>query len=347
VGVNGLILIGLAGWILAPSATGPAPEDRATPAAEPTGPGVTAPPLLPDREDILDIEGNWFGVSSPDVPWSSERCEWLAEQAGAPPTMIQFFVHWTQDYPAETVEISYQRDALPVLSWEPWAGLAEGTSQPDYALRRIIDGEFDPYIEAFASAVGEHGWPVAIRFAHEMNGHWFPWSEQQSGNRPGEYVEAWRHVHDIFDELDVANVIWLWSPNILRPVPDVSLAALYPGDGYVDWIGMVGYAVEESTAAAVFDPTLAALRQFTDKPLVITETGAQPGERKAVWIEDFFGWLSGHPDVIGFIWFEYDTDQGGHADWRFTETPATVAAFQDGVAATELAPPPLSEIADS
>ena len=31
-----------------------------------------------------------------------------------------------------------------------------------------------------------------------MNGWWWPWSEQLNGNNPGEFVAAWRHVHDIF-----------------------------------------------------------------------------------------------------------------------------------------------------
>lgn len=340
-GVNALILVGLGGWILAPGTTAPPSAD---PAAElpPTRAWLPpAEPARPDKADILDGDGLRFGVSSPEVPWSGERYEWLAGQAGAGPSMIEFFVHWTQDYPWGTVESSYQRNAVPVISWEPWAGQAGGTSQPEYGLRRIADGGFDGYVRAFAVAVRDHGAPVVIRFAHEMNGHWYPWSEQRSGNRPGEFVDAWRRVHDTFREVGAGNVIWLWSPNILRPVPEVSLADLYPGDSYVDWVGMVGYGVAERTAGAVFDPTHEALRELTGKPLVITETGAQPGDRKAGWIEDFFGWLAAHPDVIGFIWFEYRPDQGASADWRFTETPQTVAAFQAGISDAELAPPPL------
>jgi glycosyl hydrolase family 26 len=338
--VNGLVVAGFAGWILMPSAIAPAPENRIAPAPPITA--VTELPQPPTREQILELEGLRFGISAPEVPWSSRHFDRLASSASASPTMIQAFVNWTQDYPSETVELSYRRGALPVLSWEPWAGGDGGADQPEYALHRIIDGEFDPYIRGFAVAMREHGWPVAIRFAHEMNGYWFPWSEQTSGNRPGEYLAAWRHVHDLFEDLDVDNAIWLWSPNILRPVPSIDLRALYPGDDYVDWIGMVGYAVEESTAAAVFGPTLDALREFTDKSLVITETGAQPGERKAPWIEDFFDWLAEHPDVIGFIWFEYDTHEGGNADWRFTATPESMAAFREGLTSSQLAPPPLA-----
>lgn len=340
IGVNSLIVAAFAVWILQPAATAPPPEHRIIP-EQPTPTATLGPPSL-TKADVLAIDGLRFGLSAPDVPWSSERLGQLAATAGASPTLIQIFTKWTEDYPVVAVELAYQRGALPVVSWEPWAGSAYGTVQPNYALSRIIDGAFDDYIKEFAADVRAHDWPVAIRFAHEMNGHWYPWSEQSPDNREGEYVEAWRHVHDLFEAEGATNVIWVWSANILRPVPDVSLEALYPGDDYVDWIGLTGYAVAETTAAEVFDPTLAALREFTDKPLVITETGAQPSRHKADWIRDFFDWLADRPDVIGFIWFEYDQSSGGNQDWRFTENGDTIDAFHDGIERSDLAPPPMS-----
>src|SRR6266496_1414193 len=73
-----------------------------------------------------------------------------------------------------------------------------------------------------------------------MNGNWNPWSEQVNGNKSGQFVLAWRHVHDIFTAQGVTNVTWVWSPNIdfSNSVP---LRKLYPGNSYVDWIAMDGY----------------------------------------------------------------------------------------------------------
>lgn len=357
--VHAVVLVGLSAWILEPGIAAPDPPDQtgqpsrpqpeaATPASDATPAGAdpagtpTSRPIT--REEVLAVEGLRFGLSAPDAPWSGDEVARLADAAGAAPTLIQFFTHWTEGYPKETVELSYERGAVPVLSWEPWAGLAHGTSQPEYALARIAGGDFDTYLTAFAEALRDHGLPVVIRFAHEMNGDWYPWSEQNSGNQLGEFVPAWQHVHDLFAEVGADNAIWLWSPNILRPVPEISLAALYPGDDYVDWVGMVGYAVEEYTAAAVFDPTRAALREFTDRPLVITETGAEPGPHQLPWIEDFFGWLAEYPDIIGFIWFEYSQEQGGNADWRFTATLDVLTAFREGIARSPLAPAVPAEV---
>lgn len=338
IAVNSLIVAAFAVWILQPAATAPPPKHRLDPGA--VAPTATLGPPSLTKEDVLALDGLRFGLSAPDVPWSSERLGQLAASAGASPTIIQVFTKWTERYPAQVVELSYQRGALPLLSWEPWAGSEYGDQQPRYALGRIVDGDFDEYIQDFATAVREHGWPVAIRLAHEMNGDWYPWSEQSPDNQEGDYIAAWRHVWSLFDEVGAANVIWIWSPNILRPAPGVDLEELYPGDDYVDWVGLTGYAVDETTAAEVFEPTLAKIWEFTEKPVLITETGVQPSAHKAQWIEDFFTWLADRPEVIGFVWFEYRPDEGGSADWRFTANEETVEAFQKGLGRSDLAPAP-------
>jgi hypothetical protein len=340
---NGLILVAIAAWLLKPGTENlPDGGGKAAPAAPQAG--SAGPSLgavrMPTKADVMGIKGKRFGLSSPDVPWSGAEFERLSSAAGASPSMVMVFVKWTEEFQIEPVELSYQRGALPVLSWEPWAGIKSGISQPKYALAKIINGSFDAYVTRFATAVRDARWPVAIRLAHEMNGDWYPWSESRSGNKKGQYVKAWRHVHDVFRKVGATNVIWIWSPNILRPVPNVSLSALYPGDAYVDWAGMVGYAVRESTAAPVFQPTITALRKVTSKPMVITETGVQPSRRKARWIKDFFAWLPERPEIIGFIWFEYNKEQGGNEDWRFTETSASAKAFRSGIKSLRPAPGP-------
>ncbi|WP_379660125.1 glycoside hydrolase family 26 protein [Pseudonocardia aurantiaca] len=335
--VNGLILAVISGWLLKPSITD-LPNPTATFSAKASQAPATPP--VPTMAEIMSWSGQRFGLSTPDVPWSSVRFEELSGSAGARPTMIMNFTKWTEEFRPDVVTRSYELGAIPIISWEPWAGIDKGTSQPAYALSKIENGDFDPYITRFATAVRDAKWPVAIRFAHEMNGNWYPWSERRSGNEEGEYVRAWRHVHDIFTTVGATNTIWLWSPNILRPVPDVSLSPLYPGDMYVDWVGLVGYAVPERTAAPVFEPTLTALSTVTRKPILITETGVLPSSRAANWIKDFFQWLPKHPEVVGFVWFEYSKAEGGTQDWRFTATPGSTNAFRAGITNLELAPAP-------
>ncbi len=80
-----------------------------------------------------------------------------------------------------------------------------------------------------------------MRFNWEMNGRWFPWSEGVNGNKSGEYVTAWRHVHDIFTAVGANKVTWVWCPNIDPNRIFLDLASQYPGDEYVDWTCLDGY----------------------------------------------------------------------------------------------------------
>lgn len=295
---------------------------------------------IPTRSQVLDPQGTYFGISSPQAPWSRSEINGIARAAGARPSMLEYFVNWTEDFRPQAVIASYQQNTVPVITWEPWAGLQNGTSQKAYALSRITAGKYDGYITRFARAMRDMRWPIALRFGHEMNGNWYPWSESKSGNSKGQYVPAWRHVHDIFTSVGADNVIWVWSPNIIRPAPDVSLRDLYPGDRYVDWVGIVGYeAEEEVTPAETFEPTLRRLRAFTDKKVLITETGAGPGKNQAGWTSDLFTWLSQHDGIVGFVWFEYNKESTGTNDWRFTAVPDTLHAFQSGIERIRIARP--------
>ena len=135
---------------------------------------------------------------------------------------------------------------LPLISWEPWDYRKESPivslrgDQPAYSLANIVNGDYDRYIRSWAKGVKGLGYTIALRFAHEMNGNWYPWGVFTNGNDSREYVRAWRHVHGIFTSVGATNVIWVWSPNIIWNT-FTHLSSLYPGNNYVDWIGLSGY----------------------------------------------------------------------------------------------------------
>lgn len=306
-------------------------------------PKPTPTVTIPDKARFLTpaAGAKYFGAASPGAPWKSSVLTRVSTDAGGVhPNMVEYFVNWTKRFDPKAVSAAYRQGALPVITWEPWAGSKGGAKQPAYSLASVADGKHDAYITAFARGVKANKWPVALRFGHEMNGHWYPWAERNGVNKPGEFVAAWKHVHDVFTKLGVTNVIWIWSPNVLRGADPVRLQSLYPGDAYVDWVGLSGYDVTETTAAQVLDPTRTVIRTFTAKPLLLTETGAQPGRQKAAWTATLFPWVKAHPDVVGFIWFEYTKAQGGGTTWSFAADPATRAAFRKGVRTLPLVPVP-------
>jgi hypothetical protein len=100
---------------------------------------------------------------------------------------------------------------------------------------------------------------------------------------------------------------------------------------------MTGYGVRETSPAVTFGATIKQIRTFTDKPIIITETGAQIDSRQLGWVNALFPWLKKNPDVIGFIWTQKDKKTGAGANWRFTSSAAEQQAFQKGLATLDLA----------
>jgi mannan endo-1,4-beta-mannosidase len=281
----------------------------------------------------------FLGVSVTDPARGPVTVERFTAATRYPPRVVQFTRSWAGDRFDPT---PFQRfaagGALPMLSWEPWDSSLQGKAarelgaQPRFRLARITRGDFDTYLASYANGIRELGYRIAIRFAHEMNGYWYPWCEQSNGNRPGDYVDAYRHVRSVFRALGATNVIWVWSPNV-GYAGSAPIAPLYPGDDAVDWIGLSGYyGINDATYVAfgeVFNPTLAVLRGFTRKPIVLTEVAAtDEAGRKADWVADMFRALPARPDIIGVIWFEAIKEQ----DWRVSISLATARVFATGAA---------------
>jgi hypothetical protein len=202
--------------------------------------------------------------------------------------------------------------------------------QPAYTLASIITGQHDSYIRAWAQALRSYGQPVLLRFAQEMNGSWYPWSEGVNGNTRGQFVAAWRHVHDVFSAEQVTNVKWVWSP-VARFGLGINLSE-YPGDAYVDVLGLSGF--NGGTAlpwtgwrsfSSLFDGALASLTRINPgKPIQISEVGsAEAGGDKAAWIQNMFSDVRAHPQVKSLVWF----DLRKQTDWRISSSANAGGAF--------------------
>ncbi|MFD5110471.1 glycoside hydrolase family 26 protein [Streptomyces cinereoruber] len=227
--------------------------------------------------------------------------EEYARLVGKQPNLVEGYAAWGDGFDASGVRAAWARGALTLVSWEPRST----------TMREIAAGRSDAYIREFARAVRRLNLPVVLDFADEMNGFWESWGPKHA--TAAQYVAAYRHVHDVFTDLGVANVIWTWAPNIVNPVPDVVLAPYYPGAGYVDWMGMVGYFTRgEDTFDAVFGRTLAELRALADKPVLIVETAAEPTARRAANVRELFAGVSADEGIVGFVWFNH----AKRADWR-------------------------------
>jgi hypothetical protein len=259
----------------------------------------------------------------------------VARIAGKAPALVNVYRSFADAFDAALIRHIAASGALPMVTWEPWRA-GGGVRQRDFALRRIAAGAHDAYVREWARTARFYGRPLLLRFAPEMNGDWTPWSAGSNGNTSADYVRAWRHVHDVFRRAGAWNVSWVWSPNVVFR-GSAPLARLYPGDAYVDWIGIDGYNWGTSRPGhrwlrfdQLFGPTLGQVRRLAHKPLMLSEVASsERGGDKAAWIDDFFRALLRNRDVLAFVWFDFDKE----TDWRIASSVAARSAFVRGVSA--------------
>ncbi|MCU1548087.1 MAG: beta-mannanase [Arthrobacter sp.] len=277
-----------------------------------------------------------FGIATAGGPLASAELEEVSQLAGESPASVLFYKDFLQAPPISEMNAVRARGAVPLVTWEPWAW-GGGLEQPAYSLNRIAAGDFDAHINNWGQALAAWGYPVQLRFAHEMNGNWYPWAEGVNGNRAGDYVRAWQHVHDVVAAAGATNVSWVWSPNVPY-YGSTELAGLFPGADYVDVVGLDGYNWGTSASWSgwispqdLFAPGLAQLRALAPGlPILIAETASsEAGGSKASWNTDLVSYLAAQPDVMGFVWFHLAKE----ADWRINSSGASAAAFQSALAA--------------
>jgi hypothetical protein len=306
------------------AACGAAPSGGSTsPSAAPSA-SASAGPAVAKVSDVLR-GGRLFGVTTPDP--SASAVEKIAAEVGCRPALLQLFASVDQGISATTLQ---KVSGVPVLSVEPW-NTGGGPSQPDWRLAATIDGRWDDQYASIARAVVGYREPMLIRYGHEMNGHWYPWGTA-NGNQRGEYVKAWRHVVDLFRAAGATNALWVWSPNILRGASNRALKEFWPGDRYVDLVGLTGYGVRETSPNTTYRATLKRIYDLTDKPIVLTEVGVQRGPEKRSWLKAFGPWLRDNPRVAGFIWNQTTRD----GDWRYNDTAADLSAFKSSLSDVEM-----------
>jgi hypothetical protein len=290
----------------------------------------------------------YYGVHVPGWLDDLSRVTAFEGNAKKAVSIVMWYQGWglsdgSQNFQPTWMENVRKHGVIPLVTWEPWLYTASpashGVDQPAYSLQKIINGDFDAYITRWAEASKAWGYPYFLRFAHEMNGNWYPWSELMNENSSGQYVQAWRHVHDLFTGQGVTNVTWVWSPNI-EYTGCIPLERLYPGNSYVDWIGMDGYNWGTlnnhrwQTFAEVFQQTYQnILKLSTGKPLMIAEMAStEAGGNKASWIADAYMTQlpTFFPEIKAVIWF----NESKETDWRIESSPAAQAAFASAVASS-------------
>jgi len=308
-----------------------------------------APPRPPPSLTTLPEAGVFMGAfvdlidASDDSDTPSENRFVAAEELiGRRWVIDNRFYDDATEFVNDRTNWDIQNELIPHITWMPY-----GNGNP---LVEIIQGQHDDAIRAEAQKAKALGVQIFMRWGHEMNGNWYPWAGYVNGeggdadgglddaglpsSGAGKYVAAWRHVHDLFVAEGATNVIWVWCP-LVNDVPDAPWnhwTNYYPGDDYVDWVGIDAYNWGSSSSCCVWT-TFAGLltgSPYQDysarKPIILPETAsAEVGGSKAQWITAMHQDLETEfRDIRAVVWFDINKE----TDWRIDSSPSALAAYQ-------------------
>ncbi len=219
-------------------------------------------------------------------------------------------------FPEKPVKIIHSLGIVPFIRIMPRTTFTDGVQDPNFTLQRIIDGKFDSNLTKWAQDAKRVGIPIMAEFGTEVNGNWFPWSGILNGagttnkygnstfpDGPERFRDAYRHIIDLFRKEGVTNITWCfhvqppteldYDESLIKPWNNIK--NYYPGDNYIDWIGISVYGSSEHGAQWIsftdmLDasyPKLAALS--SKKPIAVFEFGVledQTKGNKNTWIQN-------------------------------------------------------------
>ncbi len=235
-------------------------------------------------------------------------------------------------FPKEKVQSIVRLGSIPSITWEPWLSAFEDAQMPGLrpsgerdknGLKDITAGLYDDYIRQWATQARQVKSPIILRWAHEMNDPYrYPWGPQN--NSPEDFKAAYTHVHRIFNEQNVRNVLWAWSPH-----PSYGhFNDYYPGDSLVDYValGTLNYGTVANwskwwTFDEIFGSHYKDLAVFK-KPMILSEFGSlKVGGDRVKWFADALSSLpKKYPLIHMVFFFHYDDDRTTtqqSLDWSF------------------------------
>ena len=234
------------------------------------------------------------------------------------------YTFWT-DYSVQSLkdaeEYARTRGRTLLVTMEPHGWDATNEPTPEVLLEEILAGQHDANIKALCGAIGDFETETTIRWGHAMDSKLerYPWSNWE----PTEFVTAYRHVHDVC-AAEAPDAKFMWGPS-----GRANMENYYPGDDYVDLVGLSVFALQQYNLDTRGEPgTLVEdLRSTYERALrygkpIMVELAFEGDEAfEAAWIAAIRDAGAEFPEVEAFVYFDaidpYTWPEPyGNPDWR-------------------------------
>jgi hypothetical protein len=286
------------------------------------------------------------------------------DAVGKQAAWVYFSNNWYRDraFPMQMAEDIRRAGSVPYIRLMLRSNLKFTGSEPLYTLQNIIAGYFDEDLRAWCQDARRFGSQLIVEYGTEVNSNSFAWSGIANGagdlagygdpnlpDGPERFQEAYRHIIRICRAAGARNITWVFhadSEDYPRE-PWNRAENYYPGDEWIDWIGVSVYAAYRPSDAYwndfryEMDAIYARLGVLApDKPFIVAEFGApdnNPLGDQAEWaLAALTDLTSGrYPKLIGFAWWnerwQNDDDPRNDTNMRVEDNPDLERVFGEWV----------------
>ena len=267
---------------------------------------------------------------------------------------VYFSDDWIKDraFPAATAGWIRDNGSIPFVRLMLRSSEQLNTAEAVFTLDRINSGEFDDDLRAWARSAREFKAPIMAEYGTEVNGGWFSWNgvwNGGAGTGPMKFREAYRHIIKLCRAEGADNILWVFHVNDRDDPPEYwnRLENYYPGDEWIDWLGVSVYGAQKPSGEAnvrfraLMDKVYPRLIKLApDKPIAVLEFGTTSFNKKidqADWADRALRDLTGRrwPRVIGFAWWNEawhnGSDPRNDTNMRVQDNPALAKIFKKRV----------------
>ncbi len=281
-------------------------------------------------------------LAGKNITWAYFSNNWTAEKGG-----IKF--------PKNDVETINKQGVVPFIRMMPRSNFEEGGPDPIYTMDAFLSGQFDADLEQWARDAKAFEKPLLVEFGTEVNDEWFPWNAKWNGADSTDYGDpdlydgmekfrdVYRRIITICNEQGVKNITWFYHINANSyPVEDWNtIKGYYPGDEYIDWIGISVYGAQlpdedVQSFEGILNDSWNEIKGISPegKPIAILEWGIvdYPKFNKSLWIGDAIkSILPGgnyYPQIKAISYWHENFDE---TNLRIDSSPESLAAYKEAI----------------
>ena len=275
---------------------------------------------------------------------------------------VYFSNNWyaSRAFPLATAQWIRDEGAIPYIRLMLRSSIETGKAEPLFTLEAIIQGKFDSDLRAWARTAAAFKTPLMVEYGTEVNGSWFPWNAEWNKKEAGAdlFQKAYQHIIDLMRQEGANNILWGFhvdaydDPN----TPWNRLELYYPGDDYIDFLGISAYGVQSpqdsswASFTEAMDNVIPRLKTLApQKPVFVVEFGSSlhPRLRASDWADEALSqMLAGRwPSVRGFSWWnetwQNDTNRAHDSDFRVQSVPGLAEVFRKHLASDNIIERPI------